>query len=65
MNVSQPTAVAWRKSSFSGITDCVEVALSPDEHVLVRDSKDPDGTSLAVPPETWRDFLQAIRMHGL
>ncbi|MQA26024.1 MAG: DUF397 domain-containing protein [Micromonosporaceae bacterium] len=57
MNVS---GVAWRKSSrSSGSGDCVEVAILPDR-VLIRDSKDPGGPVLAVPPKEWRGFLASL-----
>ncbi|MQA24896.1 MAG: DUF397 domain-containing protein [Micromonosporaceae bacterium] len=50
----------WRKSTRSGQgADCVEVALLPDR-VMVRDSKDPHGPMLAVPPSEWRAFLTGI-----
>jgi Domain of unknown function (DUF397) len=49
--------VGWRTSSYSGNGgDCVEVAATP-EQVLVRDSKNPQGTALAVPTPAWRAFL--------
>jgi hypothetical protein len=49
--------VGWHTSSYSGNGGtCVEVAATP-ERVLVRDSKDPDGPTLAVPSSAWRTFL--------
>ncbi|MGH3718445.1 MAG: DUF397 domain-containing protein [Pseudonocardiaceae bacterium] len=52
--------VAWRTSSYSGSgSACVEVAPTP-ERVLVRDSKDPAGPALALPPSTWRTFLTTV-----
>ncbi|HWR47053.1 MAG TPA: DUF397 domain-containing protein [Pseudonocardiaceae bacterium] len=52
--------VGWRKSSYSGGSGgCVQVAPAPDR-VLVRDSKDPDGPALAVPPSAWRTFLTTV-----
>ncbi|WP_436494427.1 DUF397 domain-containing protein [Actinokineospora sp. HUAS TT18] len=43
----------WRKSSVSqaGGQDCVEVAYATQ--VRVRDSKNPDGGTLAFPADTW------------
>lgn len=52
--------VSWRTSSYSGVTGgCVEVAPTT-ERVLVRDSKDPHGPALAVPPSAWRAFLTTV-----
>ena len=49
--------IGWRTSSYSGGGgDCVEVAPAPGR-VLVRDSKDPHGPTLAVPAAAWRTFL--------
>jgi hypothetical protein len=65
MPAPDPTAVAWRKSSFSGGNSggagCVEVALLPDGEVAVRDTKD-----RTLPPHrhrapAWREFLAAVR----
>jgi hypothetical protein len=50
MTALEPNAIVWHTSSYSGGSgDCVEVAPAP-EGVLVRDSKDPDGPALTVPP---------------
>jgi hypothetical protein len=50
----------WRKSSYSmaGNGDCVEVAASGNG-ILVRDSKDPNGPTLAYSVQDWRRFLAA------
>lgn len=52
------TAPEWIKSSYSTPDgpDCVEVATAP-AHILVRDSKNPDGPRLALTPATWSAFL--------
>ncbi|UQT58334.1 DUF397 domain-containing protein [Streptomyces durmitorensis] len=53
--------VRWRKSSYSNGSggECVEVAAA--EHaVLVRDSKRPDGSLIAVRPHTWSEFLATL-----
>jgi hypothetical protein len=54
--------VAWRKSSRSGAVsdNCVEVADLPGG-VAVRDSKNPDGGSLAVPPAVWRRTVADLK----
>lgn len=54
------SAVKWRKSSYSGIGNCVEVAGHAGQ-VLIRDSKNPDGYVLAVTPAAWRDFLEGLK----
>ncbi|GAA1389729.1 DUF397 domain-containing protein [Kitasatospora putterlickiae] len=59
------SAVAWRKSSYSGGNggDCIEVALaSPAPGVVpVRDSKDPSGPVLLFPSASWQSFLASLR----
>jgi Domain of unknown function (DUF397) len=50
----------WRKSSHSmGNGDCIEVA--EVGHVLVRDSKNPDGPVLAFGREEFGAFLAGIK----
>jgi hypothetical protein len=50
--------IGWRKSSYSGAEgECVEVGW-PDEAVAVRDSKNPDGPTLAFSVGGWNTFLQ-------
>jgi hypothetical protein len=51
---------AWRKSSFSGIGDCVEVA-SEAAGVAIRNSKDPSGTVVQCTAAEWRAFLDDVR----
>ena len=52
---------SWRKSSYSGNGggNCVEVASRGG--VLVRDSKDRDGTRVMVTAAGWRAFVGRIR----
>lgn len=47
----------WRRSSKSAQGNCVEVAFS--ELVLVRDSKDPDRSTLSFSPDCWNTFLHS------
>ncbi|WP_455357500.1 DUF397 domain-containing protein [Streptomyces sp. SYSU K217416] len=51
-------AFDWRKSSYSNASggECVEVAACPHT-VHVRDSKNPEGPALALPPGAWTAFL--------
>ncbi|MGH3771521.1 MAG: DUF397 domain-containing protein [Pseudonocardiaceae bacterium] len=59
MTAPEPDGIVWHTSSYSGSAACVEVAPTP-ERVLVRDSKDPAGPALALPPSTWRTFLTTV-----
>ena len=49
----------WIKSSYSTSSgpDCVEVAVPDERHVLVRDSKNPDGPRRTHNPTTRTAFL--------
>lgn len=48
----------WRRSSASAEGNCVEVAFS--ENILVRDSKDSEGSLLKFPAGDWNIFLHSI-----
>ena len=53
----------WRKSSYSvdsGNANCVEVT-SVTGTVLVRDTTDRDGTTLALDARAWQRFTTQIR----
>ena len=52
----------WRKSSFSGANGgaCVETA-SGDGEILVRDTTNRSGATLAFTPDAWRDLLAGIK----
>lgn len=51
----------WRTSSYSqgGNTDCVEIA-HDQPGVLIRDSKNPDGPTLAVSFTRWESFVRLV-----
>jgi len=52
----------WHISSYSGNSgNCVQVA-SLDDHIAVRDSKDPQGPVLMWSPSEWRGFLKGIKL---
>ncbi len=54
----RPTGM-WTKSSYSGNgnePDCIEVAATPST-IHIRDSKNPDGPRLHLPPAAWADFV--------
>ena len=63
MTDSTWSGASWRKSSYSGAGDCVEVAVKGDE-VAVRDSKFPEAGMLVFPVESWRAFIQWIVEDG-
>lgn len=50
----------WRKSSFSQLSGCVEVAFV-EGRVALRDSKDRGGPVLVFDPTEWRAFLRGVR----
>jgi hypothetical protein len=63
MALSDPVS-AWRKSSVSENTNCVEVCLR-DDRTLVRDSKCPDELLVIIGAPGWKYFLSAIQSnHG-
>ena len=51
----------FRRSSFCGELNCVEVAAAPDGSVLLRDTKDEEnGPILRFTEQEWIDFLQGV-----
>jgi hypothetical protein len=52
--------VRFRKSSFSGNSGCVEVAIK-GESVGIRDSKGPDGAVLVFDRREWRAFVAGVQ----
>ena len=56
------TAVAWRKSSYSGDNGgaCVEFGTTGPA-VAVRDSKHPNGPQLALPANAWKAFTKQVK----
>ncbi|MGQ4598367.1 DUF397 domain-containing protein [Nocardia sp. R6R-6] len=64
MNVDLSGA-QWFKSSRSDATkECVEVAFLNDDHVGVRDSKNPTGPALVFAPGAWDTFTAAVIAGG-
>jgi hypothetical protein len=56
----------WRKSTHSSQDgNCVEVAVNLPAFVAARDSKDPAGPALLIPRDTWRCFIQSLRVQPL
>ncbi|KXK58991.1 DUF397 domain-containing protein [Micromonospora rosaria] len=60
------TKAKWRKSTYSGSNggSCVEVADNLAGVVLVRDTKDRDGGTLAFDPTAWRGFVGLAKRIG-
>jgi Domain of unknown function (DUF397) len=54
---SEETDFIWRKSTTSGGGNCVEVAFA-DESVLVRSSRNPQGSVLSFSRQEWTAFLE-------
>lgn len=52
--------ITWRKSTASNSGSCVEVAVAGGS-VLIRDSVNPDGVVLRLPPAVWSAFLARTR----
>ena len=49
------------KSNYStGGGQCVEVARNIPTTVAIRDSKDPEGPILRLPPKAWTDFTASL-----
>lgn len=57
-----PAVASWRKSNASGApqSECVEV-VTTQEHVWVRDSKNPLGPTLRFTREGWSGFLAGVQ----
>jgi hypothetical protein len=61
MDVEAPAA-NWRKASRSiGNGACVEVG-STEARVLVRDSVNPAGATIAYAPEAWQGFIRSTKI---
>ncbi|MEV4763424.1 DUF397 domain-containing protein [Micromonospora chokoriensis] len=60
------TEARWRTASRSSNNGgaCVEVAANLPGRVLVRDSKDRDGGTLAFTPAAWASFVEGVRRPG-
>ncbi|MFE7870154.1 DUF397 domain-containing protein [Micromonospora humida] len=65
--MSDLTGARWRTSTRSGTNggECVEVADNIPGIIGIRDSKDPTGPTLTVPPAAWSAFVTHVRAHRL
>jgi len=50
----------WRKSTYSGVNGCVEVAFL-DGRVAVRDSKERQSPVLVFSDAEWASFIDGVR----
>jgi hypothetical protein len=57
MDLSRAT---WRKSSYSNMNGCVEVAVL-DSRIAVRNSEDAQGPMLVFTPVQWQAFVDGVR----
>jgi hypothetical protein len=63
MAIRQGATDIWTKSSYStGNGACVEVKSPIVEAMAVRDSKVPQGPTLAFPADTWNAFVASVKV---
>jgi hypothetical protein len=55
-----PTTASWQKSNASGSGNCVQITRT-QEHVWVRDSKNPLGPALGFTREGWAAFVVGVQ----
>lgn len=62
MAIKQGATTMWIKSSYSqGNGACVEVKSPASSELAVRDSKTPDGPTLAFPSDAWTSFVASVK----
>jgi hypothetical protein len=59
-----PENLTWRTSSWSQMSDCVEVADSKTV-ILVRDTKNRSRVMLSFPHTTWENFINAVQTDSI
>jgi hypothetical protein len=62
MNTPDISNAAWRRSSYSDNNggQCLELASLPQDHIAVRDSKDPERGHLRFGAEAWAAFARRV-----
>lgn len=60
MDAADPSPATWRKSSYSNVDGCVEIAFLADR-VAIRDSKARQGPTLLFNAVEWKSFLNGVR----
>jgi hypothetical protein len=56
------SSLDWRKSTRCESGACVEVALTVDQLVAVRNSTEPSGPVLTFSRDAWRAFIEDIQI---
>jgi len=60
MSQKMPILATWRKSTASASTNCVEVSALGNS-ILVRNTKDRSGPTVAFTTEEWNAFIIGVR----
>jgi hypothetical protein len=60
LDSSLADGLEWRRSSRCNGGNCVEVSVQGDV-IMVRSSADPQGSTLAVSRDTWRDWISGAK----
>lgn len=61
-SASKPSAITWRKSSFSGPNgNCVELSQLPGGSIGMRNSRDPQGAVLSYTRAEFATLLRDIK----
>ncbi|RZS34061.1 uncharacterized protein DUF397 [Herbihabitans rhizosphaerae] len=65
MSAVDLSGARWRRSSFSdnGAGNCVEIAFVTGSSAI-RDSKQPAGGTVSVPPTAWHAFREYTKFGG-
>jgi hypothetical protein len=61
-NLAIFSLLEWRRSTYCGSDDCIEVAIL-DDRAYVRSSKGAEGAYMVFDKEEWRNFLAGVRDH--
>ena len=59
--MAERVELVWRKSTKSGSANCLEIAVDGEGRVLLRDSKDPEGPTLAFEREIFQQFVAGLK----
>jgi hypothetical protein len=60
MTSTELDRIAWRTSSYSAKTNCVQVGWAEQAGIAVRDTKHRTGPMLAFDTSQWRAFLAQL-----